>query len=451
MSDWDTVMGRVAASYREAGRPQRVLAAVSGGADSLAMLEILTALQKAENFCLAVCHVNHGLRARAEQDAALTEERCRALNVPCRVCNVQVDAPGENGAREARYAALFAVAMEWNADAIALAHHQDDQAETLMLHLLRGSGGAGLAAMRPYVRREMGDGRSVLLWRPLLDTPPSALRSILTERCIAWAEDETNGDSRYLRNFLRLDILPKLQDRMLDVKRALCRSAEILASEDELLAEQASVFLSANGCVSPPCRYVLREPFAVLHPAMQRRVIRALCPMALEFADTERVRLSGEGSIVNLPDGWHAETTDKRLHLVPPASEEAMLGRLKEEPYRGDPGDGILCQAIPSTVLEKTVLRFRQPRDRIRPLGGPGEKSLQDYFTDRKVDRPFRDYVPLLCMGAQVVWVVGIGPGEEARVGAGAEAVLLRYEGMLPGGGCLRDDEKTHQKSTGER
>lgn len=451
MSDWDMVMASVAASYREAGRPQRVLAAVSGGADSLAMLELLAALQKAESFCLAVCHVNHGLRSQAVQDAALTEDRCRALDVPCRICNVQVDAPGENGARNARYAALFAVAMEWNADAIALAHHQDDQAETLLLHLLRGSGGAGLAAMRPCVWREMGDGRAVLLWRPLLDVPPSALRAILTERCIVWAEDETNSDSKYLRNFLRLDILPKIQEKMPDVKRALCRSADILGAEDELLAEQAKSFLSANGSALPPCRYVLRASFAALHPALQRRVIRALCPVPLEFSDTERVRLSGTGDTVNLPGCWHAEITEKRLHLLPPVSENVPPGKLTVAPYQGNTGDGILCQVVPKAVFEKSALRFRQPGDRIRPLGGPGEKSLQDYLTDRKVDRPFRDYVPLLCMDEQVVWVIGIGPGEEVRVSTGTEAVLLRYEGTLPGGGSIRDDVKTHQKRTGER
>ncbi len=441
MNDWDAVMASVAASYREAGRPQRVLAAVSGGADSLAMLELLAALRKEEDFSLAVCHVNHGLRLQAMQDAALTKERCDALGVPCRICNVQVDAPGENGAREARYAAMFSVAGEWNADAIALAHHQDDQAETMLLHLFRGSGSAGLAAMRPCSRREMENGRSMLLWRPLLNTPPSALRSILTERDIAWAEDETNSDPKYLRNFLRLDILPRIQARLPDVKRTLCRSAEILSAEDDFLAEQARTFLSANGCTSPPCRYVLRAPFTALHPALQRRVIRALCPVPLEFTDTERVRFSEEGHIVNLPGGWRAETTGKRLHLLPPVSENASPGRLTVEPYQGDPGDGILSQAVPRAVLEKSTLRFRQPGDRICPLGGPGEKSLQDYLTDRKVDRPFRDYVPLLCMENQVVWAVGIGPGEEARVSAGTEAVLLRYDGTLPGGGSLRNDK----------
>ena len=420
----------------------RILAAVSGGADSMALLELLSSLRAEEGFFLAAGHVDHGLRPSSAQEAILVENRCAALRVPCRICRVHVQAPGEDGARAARYDALFALAREMEIDAIALAHHQDDQAETLLLHLLRGSGGAGLAAMRPCVRRDIGKNRWALLWRPLLDTPPGQLRAVLKERGICWAEDESNLDQKFLRNYLRWDILPRLGERAPEVKANLCRAAQILGAEDDFLAQEAKRFLAEHGCADPPCRYLMRRPFEALHPAMQRRVLRAFCPFPLEFAETERMRLCGVGDTVNLSGDWRAFATNKRLHLLPPVSESPALGKLIAEPYTGDPGDGGLCQAVPEAVFRRCALRFRQPGDRIRPLGGPGERSLQDFFTDRKVDRPFRDYIPLLCWENRVVWAIGVGPAEEARTAPGDDAVLLRYAGQLPGSGDLRDDRE---------
>ena len=111
----------------------------------------------------------------------------------------------------------------------------------------------------------------------------------------------------------------------------------------------------------------------------------------------------------------------------------ATPGHLTETPYAGWPGDGKRCQAFPKAALAGAQLRFRLPGDRIHPLGCMGEKSLQDYLVDRGVDQPFRDYVPLLCAGRRVIWAIGVGPGEEARVTAGTDASLLRYDGFLPG------------------
>ena len=102
-------------------------------------------------------------------------------------------------------------------------------------------------------------------------------------------------------------------------------------------------------------------------------------------------------------------------------------------PFTGDAGDGVRTQAIPRALFAQCVLRRRETGDRIRPLGGPGDKSLQDYWVDRRVDRPFRDHLPVLCVGRRVIWSVGVGVSEEGRVAPGSDAVYLRYEGYLPG------------------
>ena len=123
-----------------------------------------------------------------------------------------------------------------------------------------------------------------------------------------------------------------------------------------------------------------------------------------------------------------------RLHFLPPERATIPLGTLSAAPYEGERGDGIRCQAFPKEALKGAELRLRKPGDRIHPLGAKGTKLLQDYWVDKKIDRPFRDHLPLLCKGEKVIWSIGVGPGEEARVPDDrTEAVLLQYEGFLPG------------------
>ena len=420
--------------------PHRVTAAVSGGADSVALLLVLAELARKEGVALSAVHVDHGLRVTSGQDAAFVERLCAEIDVPCRIVRVQVNGKSEDAAREARYDALSDGCAAFQSAVLALAHHRRDQAETMLLHLFRGSGGGGLSAMGERSTRSWPERGPLLLWRPFLDVPPDILRQALREKDVSWREDETNARDDYLRNFIRHQVLPKVEERIPEAEAAMGRAAKVLSEEYAYFRAEAARFLARDGnaCLYDPCRWVRYAPLTRLHPALRRHALRMICPVKMDFEQTETLMALAPGHTVNLPEGWRAKCTETYLHFLPPVGKELspappMPGTLYAQPWNGETGDGKRVQAMPRNVYEKCVLRFRQPGDVIRPFGGPGDKSLQDYLVDRKVDQPFRDYVPLLCVGNRVIWCVGVGPGEEARVSPGDDAVLLRYEGFLPG------------------
>ena len=423
------LLRRARESWLRAGRPRRLLAAVSGGADSMALLHVLALLSAAEGLALFVVHVDHGLRPDAGQDAALVEAEAARLGLFCRVCRVTVSGSGENAARIARYAALAQVYRDVSADALALAHHARDQAETVLLHLMRGSGATGLGAMAEVSARE-ADG--MRLWRPFLTVSPDMLRAFLRAEGVLWREDKTNAQEKYLRNYVRHRVLPAMRLRAPACEEAIGRAAELLRQEDADMNAMAADFVRARASLAAPCRFILREPLRALPLSLQRRALRLASPVALDYEKTAALLAAQRGETVNLPGGWRSLTTEKRLHFLPQVAEPGAMGRVTLSAAGNDRGDGVWRQAVPKALAVGCTLRFRRPGDRIRPLGAPGEKTLQDYFVDKKIDRPFRDYIPLLCRGDRVIWAVGVGPGEEARVRAGEEAVMLVYHGALP-------------------
>lgn len=271
------------------------------------------------------------------------------------------------------------------------------------------------------------------LWRPFLSVSPEHIRRCLTDQHIPWREDETNTSDAYLRNYLRHHVLPPLLARLPKAEEAMTRSARLLGETDDYLAEQAKAFLAVHARLTPPWLWISFPALQSLHPAVRRYVLRLGCPVPLEYGHTQALLGLIPGQMANLPAGWHALCTPRYLHFVPPAPAPAALSPLSVLPYEGAWGDGKRLQALPRAVYSRCVLRTRQRGDRIRPLGSAGDQSLQDYLVNRKIDRPFRDGLPLLCMGRRVIWVIGTGIGEEGRVHPGEDAVLLRYDGDLPG------------------
>ena len=440
MDDWLFLLETVRTSWTAAGKPSRVTVAVSGGADSVALLQALHALSKEEGFFLTAAHVNHGLRENAGLDAEFVREMCKGLNVPCRVCRVQVQGKSEDAARKARYEALREACLENGTVVLALAHHQRDQAETMLLHLFRGSGGGGLSAMGERSWLSWPESEGLLLWRPWLSVSPETIRAALLEKGISWREDETNAGVDYLRNYIRHQVLPVIAARIPKAEEAMGRAAKILSEEEAYFRHEAELFLERenNACLYDPCRWVRYIPLMRLHPVLRRHTLRLACPVKIDYETTERLTALSPGGIMNLPEGWRAQCSKEYLHFLPPEGREIppalpMPGTLIAQPWNGETGNGVRTQALKKSVYEQCRLRFLQPDDRIHPLGAKGSKSMQDYFVDKKIPRPFRRYMPLLCMGEKVVWAIGIGASEEARVSPGDNAVLLTYEGFLPG------------------
>jgi len=212
----------------------------SGGLDSSVLLHALAALPVARAQGLRALHVHHGLHADADAWAAHCERICAGVDIPLRVLRVVVKPDGdgpEAGARAARYAGFRDALVE--GEVLALAQHRDDQAETVLMRLLRSSGGDGLAAMRAHSTRG-----SLHLWRPLLDVSRDTIRAYADAHALRWIDDPSNADTRLDRNFLRANVMPQLRERWPHAAASLSRSAALLAEQSELLHEEAALRLT---------------------------------------------------------------------------------------------------------------------------------------------------------------------------------------------------------------
>lgn len=442
----DAFLGRVRASIAAHAmlRPgDRVMAAVSGGADSVAMLHALRLLE----IPLEVAHLDHQTRGGESQaDAAFVRALAAELGAPFHLASRPVAREArqaglsfEQHARVVRYDFLLRVAAERGCAALATAHHADDAAETVLMRLLRGCGPSGLAGVPP-VRAERG----VRIIRPLIDCARAEVEAWLRAQNIIWREDATNRDPRFRRNKVRHDLLPELAKSYNPrLREALLRLAEAQRLENDALDRIAADALAA--CLSTP-ESIARAPFRALHEAIRRRAVlriawdrqveipfERVADAALFIADAPTGQYFDLGGGVSLYSGRH---TIEILHpgaaaassagSVPlPIPGEAMaLGRhfsatlaLAPPPFELAAWCGPNRQVFDADALgARTELRARRAGDRFRPLGMEGVRKLKDYFIDIGIPAPRRDAIPLLIANERIVWVVGHAPGAEAAV-----------------------------------
>src|SRR2546428_1145903 len=262
---------------------ERVVVAVSGGPASLALLSILREILPVLPLHLTVAHFDHGWRADSQNDRNFVASMAATWGFDFHTARAPTGTPHtENAARTARYAFLRQTATQTNSTAVALGHTRDDQVETLLLHLLRGSGSRGLAAMR----RRDGD-----LARPLLDIARHEIEAYLSRLHLTPRRDATNADPRFTRNRLRQELLPAIDAFDPAARELLARTADTLSEEDRFLEAQVA------GLPEDIARD--RDAFAQLPPALQRRVVRRLVPGAT-FPEVERLR-RGESSAPRQP------------------------------------------------------------------------------------------------------------------------------------------------------
>ena len=455
-----------------------VIVAVSGGADSLALLHVLYHLRHEKNlpFSLYVAHLNHGLRGRAaREDAAFVRNEARRLGLPCTVGEVNARLFSrtrglslEDGARRLRYRFLVQLAQQIGAVRIAVGHHSDDQVETLLLNFLRGTGLDGLTGMK--FKRILDEG--ITLIRPMLKVGRKEIEYYCRDNKIVTRLDETNLDIDFTRNRIRLELLPLLeQDFNPRIRRGLLRLSQLLTLDRDYLESTANTALSRLLFKEEEDHLVL-DGKALLeeHEALQGRILRLAIRRVLGAVPRNvgqvHVRtildLMREGSphgVLHLPAGirvsrsydnlmFYYRELPRNRHFTPLTlsvpgavslpgtglSLKASLAspeNLQWPPHREKEAFLDLEQVVkqinppPANGKFNLVVRPRLSGDRFYPLGAPGRRKLKRYLIDQKVPRNERELIPLVIAGEEIIWVAGRQISHHCRITSKTRQALV--------------------------
>lgn len=389
-----------------------ILCAVSGGRDSMCLLHYLHRMGQERGFTVAAAHLDHHMRPTAARDVAIVTEFCRENGIPLRTGVTPVYEKAEEWrltveetGRRARYEFLAAAATELHADKIATAHHQNDQAETVLLNLLRGTGPAGLAGIPPV--------RDNFI-RPLLNTPRSEIEAYVAENRIPYGDDETNFDLHYARNRLRRSLWPLLEDINPQATAHIAAAAAILRQEDAYMDGLAAAWLPDEGAA------IGRETLLSAPEALQGRLLRQLIDRAgggKKDVSAAHLRsllaLCRSGGTLPLPGGVTAVCRADTLRLVPTAPS------LPEQPLREGAnrwGDYNIIlssqQGDPLPGPGPFTVRPWQGRDRMTLPGSRGSRTVKRLLTDAAIPRERWDGLPVICCGGKPVYIPGVGAAE---------------------------------------
>jgi len=468
-----------------------ILLALSGGPDSVALLHALRELAPRFGYRLAAAHLNHRLRGtESDRDESFVRELCSTLGVELVVEQANDLDPAaanlEERSREVRYAFLAAAAARLGASHIATAHHADDQAETVMLRLLRGAGAAGLGAMAETVTLAPTE---VTILRPMLCVWRHEILRYLDSIGACGVSDSSNTDQGFLRNRVRIDLLPTLErDFAPGTRRRLVALAKEMRELDDYVARAARVELdlrlgerasggSRRAYINGSAELLNLGSFAGLHPALAAALLREFLTWRIgslrcftrRHIDALRRLCVGEcpSAALDLPGGWRAERRYAALALERQdvaterqheAAADACLAAVADGCAVIPEGDGILlaregitkvpwasfvfhssvmpADAAPLPVglneacfdadgaAAGLVVRYFTPGDRVSPLGMEGSRKLHDIFVDRKLNRPRRKTFPVVTLCGRIAWLPGMVRGGVALVTAETIRVL---------------------------
>jgi len=418
---------------------QKVLVAVSGGADSVALLYGLLELTGLE---LYVCHVNHNLRGAAAEDATFVQNMCNALNVPCFVYSVQVVQNGqslEEAARNVRYSCLKKCAKQHNISTIALGHNQNDNAETLLLRLSRGTGLKGLCGIPP-IRQE----NDFVFVRPLIETSRHDIKTFLHDKNIPYCTDYSNYDTKFSRNAVRHKIMPHLAQINTQAIANISNTAQLLTEDEQLLEFFTVQALAECRKNAANAENLLNIESLQKYPvAMQKRIIRQflteLSPKTANVSSLQNVSQQHVAQILALLK----TETGKETHLPKNVIIRREYNFLAFLTKKNKPTENFSVDIpknepifipilghylVASTQMAKLnftknfaclctkrfnydkikgtlQIRTRKPGDHIN-IYKVGTKKLKDEFCDCKIPKECRNSVPLLAMGNEILWII---------------------------------------------
>ncbi|MFZ4537495.1 tRNA lysidine(34) synthetase TilS [Propionivibrio sp.] len=419
---------------------KRLCIALSGGRDSVVLLHALSRLVSSAGLpiTLSAVHVHHGISPNADAWAGFCTEFCRSCEVPLEI--VRVDVPRDSGeglegaARRMRHAIFDKCTADW----LALAHHRDDQAETVLLNLLRGAGVAGAAGMLAERPQTQGP----ILVRPLLGVPRAVIERYATEQALRWIDDESNDDVHHRRNFLRHEVMPRLEEKFSGAQKALARAASHFAEGASLLDDLAAIDRAA---VATPVGRIGLVAFNALMPARARNLLRfewlaagfrapdtrwideALRQLATASAQSETCLSTSDGEL-------HVYRGE--LHIVGhyPGVSDAPLrwaGEL-ELPWAG--GRVLLVPTTGSGIRRSLLdagevsVRFRRGGERLQPEARRPRRSLRKLLQEAAVPPWERKRLPFLWCGERLAWVGGLGVDTAFACSPGEAGIVPVWE-----------------------
>ncbi len=434
-------------------RGEKVLVAVSGGPDSIALLRLMLDLSKELGIILHAFHLDHRLRPESEGDAAFVAAVCERLGVQLE--SASYDVPSflretglsvEDGARRVRYRLLEETADRIGAHRIALGHQADDQVETFLMRLIRGTGLAGLSAIPP-VR-----GRFI---RPLIEVDKDEILEYLDEVGEGFVIDASNEDLSFLRNRIRLRLIPELLGYNPAFKRLVLQTVEIAREDEALLETETSWRFEAISSVEDGIVSISLADFNKQPPAIARRIVRRALEIAkgdllgFEFKHASEVlngaaagslRVDLPGEVVAAVEAGELVIGRKSAMMPPPAKPVELpvpgiakapeLGCIVKAEVVSAEGyeiskDPFVAQLDAERVKSPLAVRSWRPGDAFAPLGMYGEKKLQDFFVDEKVPRRRRPRIPIVEGGGEILWVVGMRINDRYKVTSGTRKVLI--------------------------
>lgn len=432
----------------------RVVVGVSGGADSVCLLHILLEVQKKISFQIGVVHVNHNLRGEeADADQMFVERLCREHRIEYEVFSFAVgDIAGrqkltvEEAGRKVRYEAFADFSKRWQGTKTALAHHQNDVAETMIYNLVRGSGIAGLCSVHPVRNQYI---------RPILCMNRAEVEQYLRERQLIWRSDSSNLDETYMRNrirhrvidYLTREVNPKAVEHMADAAGSLYEAEQYLTMQAEEKAghyvrrEDNRVFVFQEVTKEHPViqKYILRSCYSHLagskkdlsreHLEMSRQLFEKQVGSHFDLPDGIRVRRTYHEVVFELAAKNTAKNSPVSFPLVIPGINSTGQIKLECRVLEG-------CQKIiPEKIYTKwldydkmsdnLVLRNRQPGDYIAVCQSGGTKKIKDYFIDAKIPREERGEILLLADGSEILWIIGHRISEKYKVTKETKRILV--------------------------
>ncbi len=445
----------------EAG--DKVVVAVSGGPDSVCLLDVLNDLRDELQISLIVAHFDHGLRpGEDEKETDFVRKLAFSYGLEARIGRASRDLARRAGsleerAREERYRFLREIQGKTKAHRIALGHQLNDQAETVLMRLLRGSGTHGLGAIHPV--------RDGVIIRPLIRVSREEIEAYLAQKGLKWVEDSSNMNPRYTRNRIRLELLPLLKAYQPRILEILAKTAEIIRADENYLNIEAEQWLDLHG--SQAQKHHIRisiSQLSALPEALQRRVLRC----AIKKAGSSLRRISW--GHIELAQGLiSSNKAQGEIHLpgdlvVKKRYDWIIICPRDTSGPKGYsytvPGSGIYgLEAIESTLeISQLVLptagglhqspwialldsskidfplavRSYRPGDRLVPLGMKGTKKVHDLFVDKKIPLELRKRIPIVCSGEAIIWVGGLRIDERFKITQTTHRILkLKISGRI--------------------